>query len=346
LGGLAILSKLTAIAFFAACVAAALVVYLARRRPGLGELVSSGRKIAGPIGLGFVVLALTVWAGYRFSVGVSSLSKLVLPAPELFNGIAMVLDKTSKGHPSYLLGTISQTGFWYYYPVALAVKLPLAFIVLTGYGLSLCWKKADARQWLPVSFTIGLLGFELWSTINIGIRHVMPVMMFWSVAAAAGMLALWGREGQWRRRLGMVLLAWLILSPALAHPDYLPYFNALAGEEPEKILDDSDLDWGQDMKRLAARLREVGARQVYFNPLMVGHLEAVHGFPPITPANAAEPEPGWTAVSITVLKTTRLGLFNDAPDVDPWPNRIKPMERVGKGVYLYHFAAQRPAGAR
>ena len=48
------------------------------------------------------------------------------------------------------------------------------------------------------------------------------------------------------------------MSGAWNHPDYLAYFNELAGDEPERILADSDLDWGQDMLRLSARLREVG----------------------------------------------------------------------------------------
>ena len=41
-----------------------------------------------------------------------------------------------------------------------------------------------------------------------------------------------------------------------AHPDYLAYFNALAGDDPERIVVDSDLDWGQDIKRLGQRLRD------------------------------------------------------------------------------------------
>src|SRR5690348_17469145 len=41
---------------------------------------------------------------------------------------------------------------------------------------------------------------------------------------------------------------------------------------------DSDLDWGQDMKRLSARLREVGAREVAFSPFVLDDLERGRGF--------------------------------------------------------------------
>ena len=133
------------------------------------------------------------------------------------------------------------------------------------------------------------------------------------------------------------LVLWMIATSALAHPDYIPYCNALAGNEPEKILVDSDLDWGQDMKRLSKRLHEVGATEVTFNPFIVAYLEAVHGFPPIHPTDPLTPSPGWNAVSLTVLKLARLGLYDDHPEVELWPDRIRPTEKVSPGVWLWYF---------
>ena len=52
-----------------------------------------------------------------------------------------------------------------------------------------------------------------------------------------------------------LLLLWHLAVSVRAHPDYLPYFNELAGEHPERILVDSDLDSGQDLKRLADTLQ-------------------------------------------------------------------------------------------
>ena len=40
-----------------------------------------------------------------------------------------------------------------------------------------------------------------------------------------------------------------------ANPDYLPYFNE-AVAHPERVLVDSDLDWGQDLRRLEQRAAE------------------------------------------------------------------------------------------
>ena len=53
-----------------------------------------------------------------------------------------------------------------------------------------------------------------------------------------------------------LLLLWQIGEAAAAAPDYLSYFNQLAAGEPQRIVTGSDLDWGQDVKRLAAALKQ------------------------------------------------------------------------------------------
>ncbi|QOY88893.1 hypothetical protein [Paludibaculum fermentans] len=136
------------------------------------------------------------------------------------------------------------------------------------------------------------------------------------------------------------------MTSILSHPDYLPYFNMLAGNEPEKILVDSDLDWGQDMNRLSARLHELGAREVTFNPFIMAYLEAGHGFPPLRETDPSMPAPGWNAVSLTVLHATRLGLYDQYPELTLWPDLLKPTERIGASTLLFYVppaAMPRPA---
>ena len=124
----------------------------------------------------------------------------------------------------------------------------------------------------------------LFSRINVGVRHILPVYFGFSLLAAGGRRGL-HRSGRGRapgsaRRLGM-LMVWFAGSSLRCHPDYLAYTNELAGSAPEKVLADSDLDWGQDMKRLSARLRQVGATQVTFDPTIVADFEGELGFPGI-----------------------------------------------------------------
>jgi hypothetical protein len=135
-----------------------------------------------------------------------------------------------------------------------------------------------------------------------------------------------------------LLLLLSLVSSLTAHPDYLAYFNVLAGDKPEAFLVDSDLDWSQDVKRLAKRLKEVGAKEVYFNQYAPGDLPKFFGFPPIRPLDVNGPRPGWNAVSITPMK---YGLWGGERYVydrgfEFWPGRLTPAERVGGGILLFY----------
>jgi hypothetical protein len=342
--GIAVLSKLSAMLFLPAALAAALAWYVAARRPGAAGLAHSAKERALPF-LGAVVAGMVViWAGYRFSIG--SVGGLELPAPELFAGIGEVLKHNAEGHPAYLLGKRSTHGWWYYYPVVLLVKTPLPFLALLVIGIATAARRAsrvDAGLWPAIAFSTAILLPALFSNVNIGVRHILPVYAGLSIVAAAGAVRLAERAASapWARWAVALLLVWHGAGSALAHPDYIPYFNALAGSQPEKVLVDSDLDWGQDMKRLGQRLRELRARQVFFDPPVVAYLEAAHGFPPIQPLNLEAPSPGWNAASVSVMLAGRFGLREEDRNLKLWPDSVPPTERLGKTTYLWYFPPPR-----
>jgi hypothetical protein len=347
-GGLAVLSKFSALAFFPAAMAAALAWFLLRERPGLAWLWNAVRSRLATLALAALVACMVVWAGYRFSFGKPDLGGMPLPAPEFLNGIRQLLKHNAEGHMSYMLGSFSLTGFWYYYPVVLAVKTPLGFLLLLGAGLALAGRKRTDVQgaWLPLAIAAGILLAAACSRINIGVRHILPVYMAFSLVAAAVAVRLL-REAPARKwvRYGLLAAAvWFAASSLASHPDYLAYTNELAGSEPEKVLADSDLDWGQDAKRLAVRLHELGADRVYFAPFAVADFVKEHGFPPAFDLNPHYPSPGWNAVSISAWKVERFGLFSEHPETTFWPDRVKPTERVGKSILLYYFAERPPLG--
>jgi hypothetical protein len=230
------------------------------------------------------------------------------------------------------------------------VKTPLAFLILLGFGVTLALRRRDRfqRPWLPLAFAAGILLVGVFTRINIGLRHVLPVYVGFAVLTAVAVVRLLQlMETRKRVRIALpLLLIWLAVSSLLSHPDYLAYFNELAGSEPEKVLVDSDLDWGQDVKRLSRRLREVGAREVTFLPVIIADFEREHGFPPVwDQVDVLRPNPGWNAVEATCWKELRLGLGDDHPEVTLWPDRIKPLERIGKSILLYYspYPAESPA---
>lgn len=340
---LALLSKLSALAFLPAVGAGALAWFVFNRATNLRDLWSLTKRLAVPVCVTLAVACVLIWAAYRFSLGPAESSGLWrglrLPAPEFFQGIDMVIAHNRAGHPSYLLGERSQTGFWCYYLVVLPIKTPIPFLILAALGAVGIWtrRRLDPRRGLPLVFSLAILAVALFSRINIGVRHILPVYFGFSVLAAFAAIECLRHAAarKWGAAVVATCVLWFLACSALAHPDYLAYCNALAGDHPEDVLADSDLDWGQDLLRLGKRLQELGAPELTFNPFTVAHFDR-HGFPPVKFGSAVRPSPGWNAVSITVWKVTRFGLNDRHPEIRPWPDIVKPTERVGHSILLYY----------
>lgn len=330
--GLMVLSKFSCMAFFPVAAALALAGYFMGERPSAGAVLQAAKDRLPTLAMAVGISLVVIWAGYRFSFGSVSTGGVPVPAPEFFKGIQEVQSHLDRGHEGYLLGETRRTGFWDFYLVAIAFKTPLGFLALLGAGLVLVFRQYSLarRLWLPLVFSLGVLLVGMFSSVNIGVRHVLPVYVGFSLLAAVAVVKLWesGYEKKWTRAVLAGLLLWFAGSSLLSHPDYLAYFNELGGSEPEKILVDSDLDWGQDLKRLSKRLREVGATSVAFTGFDYADLETEHGFPPIHGMNPTAPVEGWNAIGVTLWKEFR---------TITWPDQIKPKERVGKGILLWYF---------
>jgi hypothetical protein len=339
--GLAMLCKFSAPAFLAVAFGEGLVGYAAIHRPSPKKALPAVLRAIPLLIAAGVVAALVIWAGYRFSYGDVTFPKygnqtFKLPAPALFEGLKQSQEHLEKGHPAYMFGERSQYGFWYYYPVALAVKTPVVFLLLLGAGLILNFRKPRWRSGSALCFSLSILAFGLFSTINIGLRHVLPVYLGFSIVAAEATYFFLQRKPKWAATVVGAVLAYYAVNSIASHPDYLPYFNEFVGSQPETIMDDSDLDWGQDTERLARRLQEVGAKQVAFSFLIIADYSK-HGFPPMVKADQRRPSYGWNAVSITAWKTGRLGLYDVHPEYKLWPDLVPIQERIGKGMLLYYF---------
>jgi 4-amino-4-deoxy-L-arabinose transferase-like glycosyltransferase len=337
--GLAVLAKFTALLFLPSAAALALLFYFAVVRPGGTQLLRLARERAPAFGLAVVTGALTIWAGYLFSFGKVPEWSLSLPAPELFDGIRSGMRHNQEGHMSYLLGRASAKGFWYYFPVVLAVKTPIAFLLLSGLGAYLAWKKrARMAYCLPLALSLGILLPAMTGQINIGVRHILPIYLGLSIAAAVAVVQLleWAQARTWLALAAGLLVFWMAASGAISHPDYLSYFNEFVAD-PETVLVDSDLDWGQDAKRLAKRMREVGATEINYGPPnhLTDYLMTWPGLPRFIPIRPAFPAEGWTVVSPTIDRTTQYGLYYRYPNLVPWYDRMPPTEKVG-ALRLYY----------
>jgi 4-amino-4-deoxy-L-arabinose transferase-like glycosyltransferase len=353
--GLMVLSKFSALVFYPSAIVAVFTCWACSVRPTIGEL---GRLVSSRlrwIALAALFSLLIIWAGYRFSFGKSAWFRFPVPFPELYAGIQQVIDHNASGHLSYFLGELRMDGWWTFFPLLTIVKLPLAFLALLAIGLCLGNSKGGgaAKAWpfaLAWAIPSAIYLVALLSRINIGIRHILPAFPFLAIIAACGVLSLLHKDDRMGLAPWMATAAvvWLCVSSLAAHPDYLAYFNAIAGSEPERIVVDSDLDWGQDIKRLGQRLRELKAPSVSFTPA-IGIGLAGLGFPPNQQNQPDSPAPGWNAVEVQQWKRNRMGRSSSEKDQRTWPDFFKPTERVGKSILLYYVpprAARRNVSVR
>jgi len=348
---LAVVTKFTSLGYFPAAALLALAAWLLVERPGWDGVVGAAKPRALPFCAAVATGAICIWAVYSFSFGKVAGWGIRLPAPELFEGIDSALHHNTKGHWAYLFGDVRTTGWWYFFPVVLAVKTPLAFLLLVAAGTWRCWRRrAKLVYWLPAAFWLGILLPAMTSNVNIGVRHILPIYAGFSIVAAIALVELleWSPGHRWTGFLAAALVMWMAASGALQHPNYIAYFNELAGSHPEKILVDSDLDWGQDSIRLARRLKELGAKQVNFTTLnqTPDRLEVWPGFPPTKLINPIEPAEGWTAAGPTMWFVRQYGLEHRYPNLQPWFAYLQPVERVSS-YYLYYVPpGSIPPGAK
>lgn len=188
-------------------------------------------------------------------------SHRLLPEAYLY-GIAFV-EKKAQGRAAYLRGRYSNSGFATYFPWALAVKTPLPCLLLFAAGLAAGATRrraVPARPTLAVGlgvFTLVYLALLASSGLNLGYRHLLPVTAV--LAIAVGGLAPAGFSSRVRRPLWVALalaLIWLAAGTLAVAPHWIGYFNESVGgwRYGHLYLADSNLDWGQDLLRLRARL--------------------------------------------------------------------------------------------
>ncbi len=191
----------------------------------------------------------------------------VVPTYFLF-GQYNVLLHNRDGHPTSLLGQYNRNGWWYYFPVAFAIKTSLPFLILSvaalGWALWATWKRDWRFLWLIVPFAL-YAAFSMSSRINIGIRHFLPAYPFLFIAG--GVLVDRLLRVRYAQRLIVAVLVltfgWMGVEMLRAYPDYIPYMNQLASAHPHWwYLSDSNVEWGDDARALAEYLHARGETDV------------------------------------------------------------------------------------
>ncbi len=181
----------------------------------------------------------------------------LLPFPVPYrDGMRIQFGFEDREFNGFLFGRTYRGSLWYYLPAAMLVKTPLGMLVLWLAGavaLLVVPRLRIAALYLlvlpAVLFAVAMTGAR-----DFGSRYAIFLPIFLAVAAAAVLALRW----RWAHLTAAVLALFVAVSSLRTFPYYLPYSNeAFGGPARTHLrLHDSNVDWGQDLGRLADRLRE------------------------------------------------------------------------------------------
>jgi 4-amino-4-deoxy-L-arabinose transferase-like glycosyltransferase len=378
--GLALLAKFTTLLYLPVGAAAILAVrWLRPKQEDTSKPAIRRSALIFHILAASLIAVVVVWGGYVFStgrvqqsLGISAesmpsfqhfpgplrqtaraviLRNPVVPAPGLLNGIASAWAFNKEGPPSYFMGQIKRGGWWYFFFVDLALKSPLAFLVLGLIGL-IALVQDRARKWTALSPAASMSAILLATTMTkvyYGVRHVIAVYPLLAIVAGYGASYLWQVQGRRQiaaRSILSILLVWQIGSSLSASGNFLAYFNVLAGKDPSKLfVAGCDLDCGQDLIRLS---KELKARKVSHITLALWTSTDMSqaDLPTFQVAQASEPVAGWFAISLRALRTGDLFHESYPQNAFDWLKSYQPVQQVGSTILLYYIPDASISSAR
>lgn len=267
-----------------------------------------------------------LWAGYFFSTGFLEVSpglKIPVIAVEYFEGAFFQWKQSRFPHEFFLMGDFSSHGWWYFYLLVLAIKIPIAiwalfFLLLSGRRWTgVHFEAREIYLWLPALLFLIYLSF--FNTIHNGFRYLMPVYPF--IFVFIGKYAQCWSKSSWIRPFVLGMLAWLAVACLWIWPDFLAYHNEWIGGPRKAYLwtSDSNLDWGQDLKQLKKYMdrKKIDKIQLaYFGTADPAHYDINYEYLPSPtsplrrPLHSPEDQPKANIVALSAYQYQGVGFKN------------------------------------
>ena len=257
------------------------------------------------------------------------------------------MEHAARGHMAFLMGRHSARGWWYFFPVAIALKSTPAELLMIGLVVFLAfrpgtWRDPARRLWLGTAAV--LLGAGMSSSINIGQRYMLLIypLVVLIVADRLGEMA--SRRPIRVIVAGVLLLAWQAVSIAGVAPHYLGYFNSFCGGPMQgyRYLVDSSLDWGQDLPSLRRELEARRYRKValtYFGTAKP-YIYGLRSEDWKSPDERALADCDWLAISATAMQEAYGGSSDTVGRFGGLPSA-----RAGYSIFLYDLKDPRVRAA-
>jgi len=268
--------------------------------------------------------------------------------PRYIEGFDKVWTNHDPRYKAFFLGAPHAGIIPHYYLVAMLVKMPLGTLVLAGLG-ALWLKREGSRLHVAERLFLLLPALVVFviSTLSgkyLGVRYVLPSLPLVLVLAGRTAKISWvGRAwGKWVPAAGILAV---VLSSLRTFPDYIPYFNEVVGgyRGGAALLDDSNIDWGQDWVEVAEFQKEHGIEELRYWPWNRIDPRRPYGIRgrDIQEEEFYLPQTGWYAVGVHPLNRDVL-LNYDRPINFDWRTRYEPVAILGGATWIFRFWIEEP----
>jgi hypothetical protein len=234
------------------------------------------------------------------------------------------------------------------------------------------WTKTHFVEFAFFSFIVLYWSATLKSNLNIGIRHILPTFPFLYVLVSGQIInwlkikfphlelssqKIFSSLNQFIKSLCwlwlkiyfkyfiiILLLCWYAFGTIKIYPHFLTYFNELVGGPSNgyKYAVDSNLDWGQDLKRLAQFVEKNKIEKIYLDYFGGGSAEYYlkEKYQPWWGSRQPSelPPNSWLAVSATLLQGGRgwpVPGFHQPTGYYNWLNQYQPAAKIGYSIFVY-----------
>lgn len=229
------------------------------------------------------------------------------------------------------------------------------------------WIKNHIAEFAMLSFIALYWASSVNSPLNIGVRHILPTFPFIYILVS-GQISKWlqikrpdkisaveqairtffrvfGRA-LFKYAVIIMLLFWQFVSVIAIYPYFLTYFNEVIGDPQNGYVyaTDSNLDWGQDLKRLAQWTEKQNIQEIYVD-YFGGSSPKYYLGDKLNPwwgdrSPGELPPKSYLAISATLLQGGRgkpapgyaspTGYYN-------WLNDYEPITVIGHSIFVYHI---------
>jgi Dolichyl-phosphate-mannose-protein mannosyltransferase len=245
------------------------------------------------------------------------------------------------------------TGQWFYFPVGFAVKSSIALLLLLPFGLIFPFFEKEKRREMLFILAPPLVFFALalTSKLNIGVRHILPVYAFFTVAAAVG--AVWmSRKFRVFQYILIALLVFHAVTAVRTAPNYIAFANDFFGgaNNSYRVFRDSSSEWGQNYKLINEYLQREKLTDCWFAG--IGNIEVMRVSQPcrIMPDRLLR---GMSSqineIVPPVVEGTILVSVNNLPPKGGAEyqvfTQVEPIAQIGGTIFVYRGRFEMPVAA-